>query len=237
MFKYSCVLLVTCQVWGGSFTAQADCYIKNGSAILAENHGSLSCSTSDPTSVGSNLSVYINNTVYATDTSSGSMSFQLVVDKSMFGPDAPNPRGDFFSLIQYQSTLFTSGSPRQGMIEYYLEPGPFCGACSNAFDFQEWAVGSYGGRSNGRSSLYEGGGSFLLPFSLGVPFNVAMSSRSWDSDGWDGGVHGRSMLQFRILEADGITEVAMFDTPEPATALTVCGSLLCMLLVLNKRRR
>lgn len=240
--RYTSGLFFVVSGFGAGFTAQADCYIRSNyiPANVRENHGTLSCSAGPVIALGTPITVFVRNTVFATDTSGGADSFLLNVEKAMHGPDTDGARGGFHSLITFQRTLTTAGPERMGLIAYTLLPGDRCGACSDAVDFQEWLVGPYGGYSTGRNdSLYRGQGSFLLPFLLGAPFNVSMSSDANDNSGDSGSVSGRSFLEFRLYEADGKTLVRILETPNlvesPEPGTFILTGIAALALLAGKR--
>lgn len=232
------LLLTIPLAYSAGFTAQADCMVSTG-GNTDEDHGTLYCFAGPLPVPGSGYSKtsMIDNKVFATQVGSDGVSFfELSVDKLMRSVGS-NYRS-FYSLIQYQQTLTTSGPARPGIISYSLEPGPFANAGSEAFDYQQWNIGPYSGSSVGRSNNYLGAGAFILPFALGTPFGISMSSEAFDA-GDTATVYGLSYLRFRLYEADGITPVQIVNTPEPATGL-ITGLAACCLVALarsSKRKR
>lgn len=217
-----CIASFLSSTFGAVLTATADCYINSTNpANYREDHGTLSCLAGPVQGVEGRVTVSVKNELFVADTSSGVEAYYLRVDKDMRAMEATGARGTFFSSLSYQQTLTSEGAVRQGLIYYYLFPGPAGNAGNFAYDYQLWSVGPYSAQSTGRASQgTPGAGSFLVPFVLGAPFEVSMSSQAY-SDRDSGSVGGRSSLEFRLFEADGVTPVRILgtDTPEPGMAI------------------
>lgn len=171
-------------------------------------------------------SAFVNNIVTLTDYASTPFHFELRVEKSM--AQVGNLSG-FRSQVEYEVTLRTGGDARPGLISYSFVSSI---AGDHAFDMQTWRVGDYTDSANGR----RGGGSNreFLPFALGTDFAVKLTSEAFASSLDTGSVYSPTVLQFRLFEADGITPVALLETPEPAFA-SVVG--LAVLGIVWRRRR
>lgn len=240
MFRFLCTIFFVAVASGAGFTATADCYggVSGSVPNQVEDHGSLSCSAVPVSATPTNGSAdaYVNNSVFATDTSTGATFFSLQMTRlnhsgEAVARDGRVSGGRFVSVITFQQTLTTLGDVRPGLISYTLHPGPYGNGGCCAHDYQEWLVGPYSGYSTGRGGNgIQGDGTFLLPFVLGSPFNVSMSSRA-NSDEYAATVYGTASLEFRLYEADGQTPVefanAIVNTPEPGmntfTGVSILG--------------
>jgi hypothetical protein len=215
------LILGSSALHGTPFTAQSECYNRG-----VADFGTLSCSVSLP--MGPEMypeSAFVNNIVTLSDYAGMPFDFELRVEKSM---GQAGVLSSFRSQVQYEVTLRTGGEARLGLISYSF----LSSIANNCFDAQTWTVGDYTGSAIGR--LGDGSSGRYLPFPLGTDFAVKLTSEAFAKGIDFGTIYGATVLQFRLFEADGITPVALLETPEPAFA-GVVG--LAVLGIVWRRRR
>lgn len=164
-----------------------------------------------------------------TPTTSLSASFNAVVAAFPAGDVGSPQSGEGDAMGTTTLSLLTSGSMRTGLIEFsqtvQFQPGPdpprssaavtvggLSSQCAGPSTFFLTCTGNMGAANRPPQRL---------PFTLGQPFtfseNLMLSASSSNPAGVVESGTGSVSFQFRLLEADGETPVAIAAVPEPST--------------------
>jgi hypothetical protein len=127
------------------------------------------------------------------------------------------------ATITWETFATTAGPERLGYIDLSFVGSFDYPGEELAFGGNNEQVGQYGASEN------EAGNSIMLPFTLGVPFEMMLSiginAATAEPDPM-GIISSGADLSFQLFEADGVTPVEISAVPEPGTPILVASGLI-----------